>query len=80
MQQLWLAALSCLTYKLFALHSRMGALQREVEVRKIVRSYRLTITERASQIAMDQHQLAVIRSTIAATLPATATSTRHLMS
>jgi len=37
MQQLRLAALSCLTYKLFALHSRIGALQREVEVRKIAR-------------------------------------------
>jgi len=37
MQQLRLAALSCLTYKLLALHSRIGALQREVEVRKIAR-------------------------------------------
>jgi hypothetical protein len=32
LQQLRLASLDCLTYKLYTLHSRLGALQREVEV------------------------------------------------
>jgi hypothetical protein len=43
MQQIQLAALSCLTYKLYALCSRIGALRREVEVREIARPNRLLV-------------------------------------